>query len=538
MPVTLADLKISTKQGSLIPFVPNEVQASYLDVLCPDWRLGDTSLRGRRERILKARQEGMSTLILALIFLDTINHPRRRSLIVAHDLESTEILFEMIHRYQAELPDEKRIPTQRSNRRELYWPSIDSRIFVATAGRDSVGRGATLHNLHKSERALWKVADLEMLDAGLNEAVPTHGNIFEETTANGMGHFYSDWQASKEGQDGYAARFFPWFIHSEYRAIAPEDFAATEEEDKLVAAYGLDTEQLEWRRQKVRDLKDLFPQEYPCNDIEAFRRSADNAYYATAYLQDLLLWLQRPENAPLERLSMEEEYVGGTGTLEIYEWPEKNIPYVIGADVAEGIHDDKDHDYSTADIFRGDTWEQVASYHGRPDPVAFAELLAFLGGNEWYKDAFLIVERNNDGKTTLAELARLGYSNLYHHKIVRMVEGQREEQTKAGYETTEGSKRIRDNRLARAILEASWGVETFLIRSQRAINELIHYVKLPNGGARGEGKCHDDHNTSVGQALYALQERGHLLPRAHDERPDERTFTGYGSRRKAVVRGY
>ncbi|RYX80921.1 hypothetical protein EON83_26285, partial [bacterium] len=105
---TLSDLLIRTKDKRLIPLVPNEVQAQYLDQICPTWRDGgQIQLQGARELILKSRQFGFSTLILALLFLDTINTPHTQTVVVAHDMDSTIRLFQMVQRFYKHLPEPK-----------------------------------------------------------------------------------------------------------------------------------------------------------------------------------------------------------------------------------------------------------------------------------------------------------------------------------------------------------------------------------------------------------------------------------------------
>src|SRR5579871_2009489 len=190
--VFLSDLHIRTKDKQLAPLVPNAVQTLYLDMLQSahegfDWRNGIYTLRGVREDILKARQEGMSTLWLALYFLDTINIPLTQTIILAHDTDTTERLFKIVHRFYEHLPPHKKRPKKYSSRREIEFADIDSIIAVGTAGGDAVGRGGTINNVHMSERAFWPGVDGGVeLEMGLMEAVPLDGNITRETTANGL----------------------------------------------------------------------------------------------------------------------------------------------------------------------------------------------------------------------------------------------------------------------------------------------------------------------------------------------------------------
>jgi len=246
------------------------VQASYLDVLLPAWREGDCRLRGRRELILKFRQPGFSTLIFALLFLDTLTTPHTHTVAVAHDADSTERLFQIVRRMYENLPEEQRPATRYANRREFLWPALDSSFFVGTAGTRDFGRSATINNAHLSEAASYP--DAAALVAGLLQAVPADGNVFVETTAKGMGNwFHDEWTAAEKGDSVFTPRFFGWNAHGVYRAPeVPADFRPTADERVLVQRHGLDAGQLLWRREKVKELRQFFVQEYPLTASEAF----------------------------------------------------------------------------------------------------------------------------------------------------------------------------------------------------------------------------------------------------------------------------
>jgi hypothetical protein len=311
-----SDLCIRTKDKRFITFDPNEVQARYMDSLCPGWRDGDVTMTGLQEIILKARQFGFSTLIGALFFLDTINTPGTGTVVISNDKPNSEKLFEMIDRMYRHLPEKERPRTQRANTNELYWPDIDCHYEVMTAGTRTSGRGWTINNLHCSEVGFWEYPDVL---GGLLDAVPAGGNIFLESTANGEGSeqqdedgetiisgsaFHVFYERAKEGRSPYRANFFAWYEHSEYRLDPPEDFIRTNEdterlepmlyarygnEERLVELYGLDDAQLFWRRQMIEKPGKgpaMFCQEYPANDVEAFRTSGKK-FFAGQWNQDI-----------------------------------------------------------------------------------------------------------------------------------------------------------------------------------------------------------------------------------------------------------
>lgn len=272
------------------------MQIQYLDLLCPEWREGLIHLKGVKEIVLKARQFGFSTLILALYFCRTINHSDQNTVIVAHTADDTEMLFQRVRLFWEQLPEELRPRTRYNSRKELYFPDLRSRITVITAGQGSAGRGRTIHNLHASEVGYWPLPKpgRQHILTGLLQAVPrVSGNVFLESTAQGQfgeGQAFHDeyWKAdtafresveSGEPQEAgaYRSRFFAWYEHEEYEATPArgwQKFQRTREEQRLTLKYHLDerfgleraNRKLYWRRLKRAEpgMEDKFPQEYPC----------------------------------------------------------------------------------------------------------------------------------------------------------------------------------------------------------------------------------------------------------------------------------
>jgi hypothetical protein len=310
--VLLSDLKIRTKDQQLVPFTPNAVQVKMLDEVAPRWREGEISLKGKgfREFILKARQFGFSTLIGALYFLETVNEANTLTLIVAHDQETTENLFGMMHTFWEELPDAKRPKTKYKSKRQLHFAHNGSKIRVMTARKKGGGRSLTVHNLHLSEAAFYQNPKLL---TGLLQAVPAGGNVFVESTANGEGGdgqtYHDQYWAGIAPQNwahywpkeyksnGYQARFYAWWEHDEYEADLPgesgsrsDGFTRDDDEKTIVAKYGLDKlygrqrtdRKLAWRRRKMAEpgMGTLFPQEYPGDPKEAFLVSGKRFFIA------------------------------------------------------------------------------------------------------------------------------------------------------------------------------------------------------------------------------------------------------------------
>jgi len=85
--------------------------------------------------------------------------------------------------------------------------------------------------------------------------------------------FHSFWEEAIQGINEFTPIFIPWFWEPSYRIPVGEDFITTEEEHEYMLLYGLDKEQLHFRRVTTNNsqLKELgFQQEYPSNAEEAF----------------------------------------------------------------------------------------------------------------------------------------------------------------------------------------------------------------------------------------------------------------------------
>ena len=105
----------------------------------------------------------------------------------------------------------------------------------------------------------------------LTEAVSRDGRVVIESTANGMGNFLHElWNEAKSGENNYTPHFYTWWQDPEYRFPGQVLEDLSEEEVLLQRTHQLSLEQLAWRREKQRDLRASFPQEYPEDDVTCF----------------------------------------------------------------------------------------------------------------------------------------------------------------------------------------------------------------------------------------------------------------------------
>lgn len=519
-------LKIRSKDGQLIPFKFNSAQ----EILNKEIDSCEEDGRPKRFIILKARQMGFSTFTEGLIFRETSTKPFINSLIIAHEDKATQNLFNMSKLFYEELPGEIRPMKKYSNEKALTFenatnddvkkqgnPGLRSKITVATAGAGEAGRSATIHNLHISELAFFPNPEVTML--GLLQSVPDTDNslIVIESTANGVGnYFHRLWNQSVRGENDFIPLFFPWFTEPTYQKgfaseaekqqFAYEINSVTRddggrdihsEEYYLIEKYGLTLEQMNWRRYTIQnkcnnDL-DQFKQEYPSTADEAFIASGRPKFDTNA-LKKYDTQTKKGKRGYLREVGSVVEFIpDDKGYIEIWEDPVPGVNYAIGADVAEGL---SHGDYSVA-LVGNEDFDVTAMWHGHIDPDLFADELVKLA--RFYNDAYLGIENNNHGLTTLRRVQHMEYWNIYFQKTYDRLTDKMT--SKVGWHTNRRTKPMMVNKLAEFIREMHLGIHSDLI-----IQEGMTYVINDNGTTDAQDGCYDDTIMALAILLQLLLE--------------------------------
>jgi hypothetical protein len=508
-------IKIRTKQGKIAPLVLNRVQQRFSErVIAQLQRTGRV-----RMVVLKARQQGLSTVISALQYWWLSQRKAQKGLVMAHEAESTTTLFDMYRRIHDNVPDIVRPSTKYSSRSELVFDKLDSGLRVATAGGRGVARGETLTFAHLSEVAFWPVAFANTNFNGLVQAIPDEPGtfIFLESTAQGVtGKFYDMAQgADKTPGDtdwnGYELFFSAWFESDEYRDQATADFQRTPEEEDLIKAFsavGLTSnDQLYWRRKKVAtNGLDLFKQEYPATAEEAFL-STGRPIFNNEYVTERL----RTPKAPLTMMAVEETFDDKSGRplplrvlrehargeLKVYRQLDPSETYVIGADVGmglrQGIKGRKDGDPSVAQILDSQM-RQVAVWRGLCHPDVFAKILETLGYH--YNSATIAPERNNHGLVTCVALRDSNYPYLYTETMEGTLDADRDT-IKLGFFTSEATKPLIIDKLR--ALDREREIE---INDETTLKEMKTFVVSESGKMEAEAGTHDDTVMALAIATY------------------------------------
>jgi len=249
------------KQRKVVKLKLNDIQAKY------------DENQTNRDIILKARQEGFSSKILADFLIDCLSVDNTQSVVVSHEQKAAQRLLQRVRFYIENFYEGNefiKIPLTYNSKSEIYFPETNSTFYIGTPGQKSFGRGDVVNNLHVSEIAFFD--NPEEFITGIIPAVPDDGRIVMETTANGFNYFKQYWERSRGGFTPFKIHFFPWWEHYEYQ-IKGEDLGnLTDDEVSLVERFNVTEDQLRWRRRKMTEFPDesKFQQEYPADEFEAF----------------------------------------------------------------------------------------------------------------------------------------------------------------------------------------------------------------------------------------------------------------------------
>lgn len=479
---------IVDKNSQNAPFIFNPAQDKYY------------KNRTARDDILKARKEGFSSLILAILtvkflFLENVN-----CVCISHEDDATQRLLKRVIYYVENMEyngEPIEVDISDKSRKRLKYKRNNNTFYVGTAGSKAFGRGDDIHYLHCSEVAFWE--DASRVLTGLQNAVPDNLEntyIVKESTANGYGTFHhAEWEAEKAGESVYKPHFFGWHEDPTNKKVPEKDEIFDKEDMRLKVKFNLTDSQLSWRKWKIKSMQanpkklltkeDLFKQEFPITDIEAFLSTGRPVFSLTTlrYYEDV--YVKKPEIVgeligwhPPVLSKDENEY------LKIWKKPESGEDYVIGADIGETS------DKSYAVVIKRSTFEQVAEWHGQRESHEFAAILCRLG--YYYNTALLCIERNNQGIAVVKKADELEYPNQYIRKSSDSLS--HKVYSEFGWRTD-----LKTRPQMMMDINQSINNRQYIIRSQLVIDQLRTFIRNEKGKAEAAPHCHDD--AVIGNAI-------------------------------------
>ena len=498
---------IIDKRGKQQLLQPNWAQKRYLAAIEEQARQNQPL----RVIVLKARQLGISTVTEAVIFALSMMWEHSRALIVSHEKDSAEHLLSITRLFWETYPFRSLYTPRRLSRMELGWEENDSQIRIATAKNLAAGRSMTIRLVHGSEVAQWQHA--ETLMGGLVQAIPTVPNSFFalESTAQGVGnYFHREWVAAEGGDSEFVPLFFPWFHHPEYKAshinIPHAALGPLDNEERILRKVGVDDDSLAWRRYAIAklcrsDIK-IFHEEYPSTPEEAFIATGTNVFPYKKVLDCYDPIDGDGLRGRLERDGARVVFAPDTfGPLTLYRKPSRKQPYIVGGDPTRTVLGDP----ACAQVLNRVTFEQIATWHGRIDPVEFAEELVKLA--IYFNEALIAPESTGPGQSTIGALLNIGYPHVWQRRQADRTPGQI--QSNWGWDTSRKTKFWAIGGLLHMIVD-----NDILLHDSGTKEELVTYVTYPGGemGPADKDTQHDDRVMALAIAVACNLSEGPQFP--------------------------
>lgn len=444
----------------------------------------------RRTITLKARQHGISTMIESRMYWKACTRPGYRGVIIAQDTESTARLRAKIA-LMYEMHGAMKVPRPKArydSRAEMVFDlgTGKSTIYIGTAGSRAFGRGDTISEVHASELAFW--GDPERIMTGLAEAVPEDGEIHIESTPNGFNVFHEMCQQARMGQSGYELIFLPWYVNPEYQRTPGIPHEQWTDDERAVAAKAalqgitLNCRQVAFRREKQRDLKGKFLQEY-AEDMDTCFLLSGRPRFDNVRLSEILAYCTAPIHT--------EQYTDSLLTYREWEKVEAGELYVIGADASQGL---SAGDNSIGRVTKWSTGRQVAELGGKADPFTFAIHLDEIG-RKW-NNAVMNPERKESGIAVVAKLEELRYPRMFYYTGV---DGKTD--GRPGLDTNTRTRPLCVDAVAELIDD---NPEAFC--NAEEVGELMRFVINESGKAAAEQGAHDDRVAALWCAEIARQQ--------------------------------
>jgi hypothetical protein len=329
--------------------------------------------------VLKARQLGLTWLVLAFVLWLVLFHPIATVLLFSRrDTEAVDLLATRLRGMYDRLPDWLKVDGFGKDNGHEWALSNGSRVmaFPTTAG-DSYT--ATLAVVDEADLS----PDLDRLMRAVKPTIDGGGRMILLSRADKsqpQSAFKRIYVAAKQGCTDWAHVFLPWHARP----------------DRTPEWYEAQKKDIFHRTGSLDDLHE----QHPAMDVEALApRTLDKRIPA--------VWLHQcyQEEKPMTSLPAGAPPIPG---LQVYRLPQPGKKYVIGADPAEG---NPTSDDSALTVLDRESGEEVASLAGKYEPAVFAAHIDAIG--VWYNRAEVMVERENHGHAVLLWLKD-------HSKLTRL----------------------------------------------------------------------------------------------------------------------
>ncbi len=405
--------------------------------------------------VLKGRQVAITTICLALDLFWIGKNEGVSGAFVTHNEEAREMFRATLSQYLEGLPQKWAIPIKAHNKTQLLTEKKRNRIMYLVAGtrkNSKLGKGTALTFCHLTEVSEYGDEEgLASLRAAFAQRNPTRLFIYE-TTAQGFNHFYDTWNDAKISSTQKAIFIGWWRNHlytkktgsKEYQVywdgkLLPEERKWVGEVKRLYGFEIADEQIAWWRWNLAEETKDdmLMYQNFPPTEDYAFVKSG-SSFFNGSKINDRFKELKKGEKPKLYRFVLRDNFEQTEliecgekmANFRVWEPPQPDAHYVIGADPAEG--NSAWADRFCIQVYRcySDSLVQVAEFNTADClTYQFAWVLCYLGGaytSEKASTCMLNLELNGPGNavwTEVLNLKRLALASSYEigKKIYKVV---------------------------------------------------------------------------------------------------------------------
>lgn len=496
---------------------------------------------GIRVNVLKSRRGGSSTFFLCAALRACVSMDSYSAISWAETTDSMQRIFRL-QRFAADRwPEDiflnrEVIGIERTANTQQKFANNSSHI-ARTVGTST--RGDKFDFLHLTEYAHYQ--SMDDVQQSMLVARP-HTWICKESTANGRNHFYEDWNRGRtpsfvmtarrnkdfdslRGWNGEYNIFFPWWrdpgltlpCTKEEKVAILENLDEYEQRLMAFTEGRLSPSAIKFRREAILkttqgDLEGLSPeqffdQEYPWSAESAFQVASKVVFDASilepqrANIANKKVYLHIPPDKPVE--------VVRSSPVCVYAPPDKDLAYVISADISFGVG----WDYSEAGIFcrhDGTKFEEVANIRSNTlSPSVFAWFVSTMA--YVYNDAFIIGESMGGGVSFNDSIfSRLDYGNIYFRHSGENLEQQHQVHSsnpKLGVWFSSKLKSAAIDRLTWR-LKQSIDDDSLILRSEHGLQQLFRY-QFDGKKFRAPKGQYDDY---VSMLLLLMMAADHLPP--------------------------
>ena len=414
--------------------------------------------------VVKARQIGISTILMHYAYWRIrFGKPHSEHVLVLSKSkdDASKVLMAKVPQIHAALPPELRMPIVSQN--SYFFQLANGNSITVLAATEAGGRGhaATVvildeHAFHQSAESNW---------AALQPTLEGAGKFFVVSTGNGIGNLFHDiYTKAKDGQNSFTPVFINWSAPSH----RDEEWLEKQKRDSAVA-------------------EELFKQEYPETDDEAFAKTGNSPFD----LEHVVTMIRRSQ----AHLGTKVYHDGRT---RIWAEPMPGRRYAAGLDLAQGLTAKGIPDSSSLKIVDEQS-VQVAAWDGKVelDTAAGAEMVELL--NKYH--AVLGIERNGPGSGVIGMLQALGFDNFY-----RWDESHLYPDAKPTREPTIGIQRTQALKARQVQMLAAY-VNTRSLQSYDEVfwKQCATFVQIAPMRWGPQGKNKDDSVDAMTHALWVLE---------------------------------